>query len=90
MLVRSPGAEEVAMRAKSERDGYERLNPGAYVGRMLERERDCIVGGTSRKDERLAPNSTRSWPVLDASVLEGRLEGSDADDDWVLVVGLHR
>jgi hypothetical protein len=66
------------------------LDPGAYVGRLPERQAETIPGGLSRRDERIAANSTQPGPVPDDASPTGHRDGPDADDDSVREAGQRR
>lgn len=71
--------------------------PGAYVGRLPERQADSIPGGVRPDDERIAAHSTvsQSAPGVDAPDADapgagtpgGHREGPAADDDAVREAG---
>jgi hypothetical protein len=66
-------------------------DPGAYIGRMPEREAESIPGGVSRKDERVAgvasqPGASSPEPQTPG----GHREGEPADDDAIREAGQDR
>ena len=78
-----------------------RRDPGAYIGRMPERQAETIPGGVGRKDVRVAASGTQPGPVRgdtnagatspgDATPPEGRREGGPATDDTVREAGQNR
>ena len=67
-----------------------RRDPGAYVGRELERQAATIPGGVSAADERVAAHSTQSGPISGDRVPDGHREGAPADDDQVREAGQSR
>jgi hypothetical protein len=66
------------------------LDPGAFVGNRPEREAKTIPGGISRKDERIAANSTQTGPISEESTPEGHREGTPAGDDEIREAGQSR
>jgi hypothetical protein len=62
------------------RDRKGDLDPGAYVGRLPERQAETIPGGISDADERIAANSTQPGPVAEDPQPDGHREGPPADD----------
>ena len=71
-----------------DRDGDE--DPGAYIGRMPEREAETIPGGISHKDERVAAHSTQSAPTPGDVVPSGHREGLPVTDDTIREAGQNR
>jgi hypothetical protein len=66
-------------------------DPGAYIGRLPEREAETIPGGVSRKDERVA--GVASQPGARSPEPEtpgGHREGDPADDDAIREAGQDR
>jgi hypothetical protein len=51
------------MTAKDDRKDDTDLDPGAYVGRLPERQAETIPGGLTDADERVAAHSTQSGPA---------------------------
>lgn len=66
------------------------LDPGAFVGNRPERQAETIPGGISRKDERIAANSTQTGPQSEEPTPEGHREGTPASDDEVREAGQSR
>jgi hypothetical protein len=66
------------------------LDPGAYVGRLPERQEETIPGGISDADERVAAHSTQSGPAGGDSQPAGHREGPPATDDTVREAGQDR
>jgi hypothetical protein len=78
-----------------ERDDDERehdtdLDPGAYVGRLPERQAETIPGGITDADERIAAHSTQSGPAGGDQQPDGHREGAPATDDTVSEAGEDR
>jgi hypothetical protein len=74
-----------------ERAGEPDADPGAYIGRLPEREAETIPGGVSRKDERVAgiasqPGARSPEPETPS----GHREGEPADDDAIREAGQDR
>jgi hypothetical protein len=66
-------------------------DPGAYIGRLPEREADTIPGGLSRKDERVAGVASQSGPRSpEPETPGGHREGEPADDDAIREAGQDR
>jgi hypothetical protein len=65
-------------------------DPGAYIGRMPEREADTIPGGISDKDERVAAHSTQSAPTAGDVVSSGHRDGRPVTDDTIREAGQDR
>jgi hypothetical protein len=66
-------------------------DPGAYIGRLPEREAETIPGGVTRKDERVA--AIASQPGARSPEPEtpgGHREGEPADDDAIREAGQDR
>lgn len=75
--------------AHLDREGDE-LDPGAYVGRLPERQAETIPGGISDADERVAAHSTQSGPTAGDAQPDGHREGPPANDDAVREAGQDR
>ena len=73
-----------------DRDADPDLDPGAYIGRMPEREDESIPGGIGRRDERIAAHSTRSGPPAASQPPTGHREGPAASDDDIREAGQDR
>ncbi len=73
-----------------------RRDPGAYIGRMPERQTETIPGGVGRKDVRVSAVGTQPAPVRgDTSAdtgnpPEGHREGAPATDAAVKEAGQSR
>jgi hypothetical protein len=72
-------------------------DPGAYIGRMPERQAETIPGGVGRKDVRVAAVATQPAPVSGSTpadgggaMPEGHREGVNATDDVVREAGQNR
>jgi hypothetical protein len=68
-------------RQRPDRDADPDLDPGAYIGRMPERQAETIPGGISRRDERVAAHSTRSGPPSGSRPPGGHRDGPAASSD---------
>lgn len=77
------------MTAKEDRK-HDDLDPGAYVGRLPERQTETIPGGISDTDERVAAHSTQSGPGGDDPRPKGHREGPGATDDAIREAGQDR
>jgi hypothetical protein len=67
------------------------LDPGAYIGRLPEREAETIPDGLTRKDERVAAVASQSGPRSPESQTPGgHREGGPADDDAIREAGQDR
>ncbi len=67
------------------------LDPGAYIGRLPEREAETIPGGLTGKDERVAGVASQSGPSSpEARTPGGHREGEPADDDAIREAGQDR
>lgn len=71
-----------------DRDGDE--DPGAYIGRLPEREAETIPGGISDKDERVAAHSTQAAPTSGDVVPGGHRDGPPVTDDTIREAGQNR
>lgn len=65
----------------ADRDRKSDLDPGAYLGRMPERQEQTIPGGISDADERVAAHSTRSGPTGGDRQPDGHREGPASEDN---------
>ena len=72
------------------RDRQGDLDPGAYVGRLPERQAETIPGGISDADERIAANSTQAGPTAEDPEPDGHREGPPVTDDTVREAGENR
>jgi hypothetical protein len=77
-------------RRHSDLDPDQDLDPGAYIGRLPEREAETIPGGVSEADERIAAHSTRSGPPSGPEEPKGHREGRAAGDADVREAGQNR
>jgi hypothetical protein len=68
----------------------EDLDPGAFVGRLPERQAETIPGGVSPKDERIAAHSTQTGSGGGDPTPDGHREGTPATDDQVREAGQSR
>ena len=66
------------------------LDPGAYVGRLPERQAETIPGGITDADERVAAHSTQPGPVVGDRQPDGHRDGSTATDADAREAGLDR
>ena len=66
--------------AELDRDRDADEDPGAYIGRMPERDAETIPGGISDKDERVAAHSTQSAPTAREVVPGGHRDGHTVTD----------
>jgi hypothetical protein len=71
------------------------LDPGAYVGRLTERQAETIPGGVSDADERVAAHSTQPGPVAgdrrsEDGQPDGHRGGEPASDDALREAGQDR
>lgn len=73
-----------------DRDRDADRDPGAYIGRMPERQEKTIPGGISGADERIAAHSTQTGPASGDPVPAGHREGAKATDDVVREAGQDR
>ena len=65
--------------------------PGAYVGRLPERQAETIPGGVRPDDERIAAHSTQTGEVpSDEDTPSGHRDGRQASDDQVREAGENR
>lgn len=78
------------MTAKDDRKGDTHLDPGAYVGRLPERQAETIPGGITDADERVAAHSTQPGPDGGDRRADGHREGRPATDDTVREAGQDR
>jgi hypothetical protein len=78
------------MTAKDDRKHDTDLDPGAYVGRLPERQAETIPGGISDADERVAAHSTQPGPGAGDRQPAGHREGAPATDDTVREAGQDR
>lgn len=78
------------MTAKDDRKRDTHLDPGAYVGRLPERQAETIPGGITDADERVAAHSTQSGPAGVDRQPDGHREGPPATDDSVREAGQDR
>lgn len=78
------------MSAKDDHKRDTDVDPGAYVGRLPERQAETIPAGVSDADERVAAHSTQSRPAGGDSQPEGHREGPPATDDTVREAGQDR
>ena len=67
--------------ADLDRDRDADEDPGAYIGRMPDREAETIPGGISERDERVAAHSTQSAPTAGGGVPGGHRDGPPVTDD---------
>lgn len=66
-------------------------DPGAYVGRMKERQAETIPGGVGPDDERIAAYASRGEDAIeDDATPEGHREAESAGDDQVREAGQDR
>ncbi len=65
-------------------------DPGAYIGRLPEREAETIPGGISHKDERVAAHSTQAAPTAGDVVPSGHRDGPPVTDDTIREAGQNR
>jgi hypothetical protein len=66
------------------------LDPGAYIGRLPERQEETIPGGVTRADERVAAHSTQAGPRAGDRTPRGHREGPAATDDAIREAGQDR
>jgi hypothetical protein len=78
------------MTAKDDRKRDTDLDPGAYVGRLPERQAETIPGGISDADERVAAHSTQPGPGGGDRRPDGHREGPPATDDAIREAGQDR
>ena len=78
------------MTAKDDREPDTDLDPGAYVGRLPERQAETIPGGVSDADERVAAHSTQPGPAGGDRQPHGHREGPPATDDTIREAGQDR
>ena len=78
------------MTAKDDRKRDTGLDPGAYVGRLPERQAETIPGGITDADERVAAHSTQAGPVSGDRQPDGHRDGPAATDDAVREAGQDR
>jgi hypothetical protein len=78
------------MTAKDDRKRDKDLDPGAYVGRLPERQDETIPGGLSDADERVAAHSTQTGAGGAERGPTGHREGPPATDDTVREAGQDR
>ncbi|MFL5686530.1 MAG: hypothetical protein ACJ77D_10805 [Chloroflexota bacterium] len=76
--------------AELDRDRDADEDPGAYIGRMPEREAETIPGGISDKDERVAAHSTQSAPTTGDVTPDGHRDGPAVTDDTIREAGQDR
>jgi hypothetical protein len=70
--------------ASDPRDALSRPDePGAYVGRLPEREAETIPGGVRPDDERIAAHSTQTGDTTATERAPGGHVEGPADDDQV-------
>jgi hypothetical protein len=81
---------ETTMTAEDDRKNDTDLDPGAYVGRLPERQGETIPGGLTDADERVAAHSTQSGPGGGDPQPDGHREGTPATDDTVREAGQDR
>ena len=79
-----------AASAELDRDRDADDDPGAYIGRMPEREAETIPGGISDKDERVAAHSTQPSPTAGDAVPSGHRDGPPVTDDTIREAGQDR
>jgi hypothetical protein len=73
-----------------DRDRDADRDPGAYIGRLPERQEETIPGGIGRADERVAAHSTQPGPTAGDPVPDGHREGGKATDDRIREAGQDR
>lgn len=81
---RDPGSAEL----DRDRDADE--DPGAYIGRMPERDAETIPGGITDKDERVAAHGTQSSPTARDVDPDGHREGPAVTDATIREAGQDR
>lgn len=81
--------DAIDKKRKMDRDADPDLDPGAYIGRLPEREAETIPGGVRRGDERVAAHSTQVGPRRETAP-GGHREGGSATDDQQREAGQKR
>lgn len=79
-----------ASSAERDRDRDADEDPGAYIGRMPERDAETIPGGISDKDERVAAHSTQSSPTARDAAPDGHRDGPSVTGDTIREAGEDR
>jgi hypothetical protein len=79
-----------ARSAELDRDRDADEDPGAYIGRLPERDAETIPGGISDKDERVAAHSTQSAPTAGDVAPGGHRDGPPVTDDTIREAGQDR
>jgi hypothetical protein len=91
---RRPRPQEPRRDPTSDPTRREGLDPGAFVGRMPERQAETIPGGVSRKDERISAVASQTGDAPPdpgvANTPAGHREGTNATDDIVREAGPNR